>query len=98
MVIALLVILLIISSAAFIAACVIIQRLLQKIDTYEEWILDFKTDLVDTLEEMRALDRGATFKSSFTSTGLGAFESDDQVSAVFKGLLELIEKLNSRTQ
>jgi len=28
----------------------------------------------------------------------GAFESDDQVGQIFKELLEIIEKLNSRTQ
>jgi hypothetical protein len=84
---------------------ILIKILLQKIRTYEAWIrkyeawiLDCKTDVTNTLEAMRALDKDSTFKSSFESSGKGAFESDDQVSAVFKGLLDLIEKLDQKTQ
>lgn len=89
---------LVISLGLLITAYIIIRRLLAKIDTYEEWILDFKTDVIDTLEQMRTIDQGSTFKSSFVSSGKGAFESDDLVSGVFKDLLTLIEKLNQRTQ
>ena len=98
MIIFLLTLSLVISLGLLITAYIIIRRLLAKIDTYEEWILDFKTDVIDTLEQMRTIDRGSTFKSSFESSGKGAFESDDLVSGVFKDLLALIEKLNQRTQ
>ncbi|HUS89910.1 MAG TPA: hypothetical protein VMW91_11230 [Desulfosporosinus sp.] len=77
---------------------ILIKILLQKIDTYEAWILNFKSDVMSTAENMRAIDKGATFKSSFLSTEKGVFESDDQVGVVFKELLDLIEKLNQRTQ
>ena len=88
---------LIISLGLNVAAYILIQILLKKISTYEQWILDFKTDVVDTLGSMRKIDEEATFKSSFESTGVGAFESDDQVGQVFKELLNLVEKLNERT-
>ena len=87
---------LVISLGLLITAYIIIRRLLAKIDTYEEWVLDFKTDVVDTLERMRDIDKSVVFSSRLNEKG--AFESDDQVGGVFKDLLELIEKLNQRTQ
>ena len=96
---------LVISLGLCTASVILIKNLLQKIRTYEAWIrkyeawiLDCKTDVEKTLADMRALDKGATFKSSFTSADRGEFESDDQVGIVFKELLDLIEKLNQRTQ
>jgi len=53
-------------------------------------------DLVNTLEEMRAIDKEGTFATSLNDKG--NFESDDQVGRIFKELLDLIEKLNERTQ
>lgn len=79
-----------------VATFIIIKRLLIKIDTYEKWILELKTDLVNTLESMRAIDKQGTFATSLNDKGL--FESDDQVGQIFKEILELIEKLNERTQ
>src|ERR1017187_1361862 len=87
---------LVISLGLLITAYIIIRRLLAKIDTYEEWVLDFKTDVVDTLERMRDIDKSVVFSSRLNEKG--AFESDDQVGGVFKDLLELIWKLNQRTQ
>ena len=87
---------LVISLFGFTASIVIIQRLLKKIDIYEDWILDFKTDLIHTLERMRDIDKSVVFSSKLNEKG--AFESDDQVGGVFKELLELVEKLNQRTQ
>ncbi len=87
---------LVILLTAFVASCIIIHRLLKKIDLYEEWILDFKTDLISTLEKMREIDKSVVFSDRVNEKG--AFESDDQVGGVFKELLDLIEKLNQRTQ
>ena len=87
---------LVISLGLLITAYIIIKRLLAKIDTYEEWILDFKTDVIQTLERMRDIDKSVVFSSKLNEQG--AFESDDQVGGVFKDLLELVEKLNQRTQ
>jgi hypothetical protein len=96
-----LVIALVLCTAEFI----LIKNLLKRISKYEEWvrkyeewILDCKANVATTLANMRAIDQDATFKSSFLATDKGAFESDDQVGAVFKELVDLIEKLNQRTQ
>lgn len=79
-----------------VAAFILIRRLLFKIKTYENWILEFKMDLVNTLEEMRAIDKEGTFATSLNDKG--NFEADDQVGRIFKELLDLVEKLNERTQ
>lgn len=87
---------LVISLTLLFLAYVIIQKLLKKVEIYETWILDVKTDVIDTLEQMREIDRSGVLSSRLTDKGV--FESDDQVGGVFKDLLELIEKLNQRTQ
>ena len=89
---------LLISLGLNIAAYILIKTLLKKINTYEEWILDFKSDVIDTLEKMRAIDQQSTFKSSFISSDKGAFESDDQVGVVFQDIVDLIDKLNQKAQ
>ena len=60
------------------------------------WILDIKTDVINTLEKMREVDKSGVLSSRLNDQGV--FESDDQVGGVFKDLLEIIEKLNQRTQ
>jgi len=89
---------LIISLGLNVATFILIRILLKKIKTYELWVLEFKQQVADTLAAMRKIDEDATFKSSFESTGKGAFESDDQVGAVFKALLALVEELDVRIQ
>ena len=89
---------LIISLGFNVAAFVLIKRQFGRIDTYESWILEFKMDLVNTLEEMRKIDKQGTFATSMSDPEKGVFESDDQVGQIFKELLDLIEKLNERTQ
>ena len=76
----------------------LIRILLKKIAIYEEWILDFKTDVIQTLEQMRAIDTRGTFITTIAGGEKGGFESDDEVGVVFKEMLELIEKLNQRIQ
>lgn len=87
---------LVISLTLLLIAFMVIKRLLTRCETYEEWILDFKTDVIDTLEQMREIDKSAVFSSKLTDKG--AFESDDIVGGVFKELQDLVEKLNERTQ
>lgn len=91
-----LIISLVISLIFFAISCVIIKRLLNKIELYERWIIEFKEDLNFTVEKMREIDRSAIFSSKFNEKGL--FESDDQVGEIFKELIDLIEKLNRRIQ
>lgn len=87
---------LVISVGLNIAAFILVKRLLAKVDVYEEWILDFKTDVIDTLEQMRAIDKQGMFATSLNDKGV--FESDDQVGGIFKELMALVEKLERRTQ
>lgn len=87
---------LVISLTLLLITFIIIRRLLTRCETYEEWILDFKTDVIDTLEQMREIDKSAVFSSKLNDKG--AFESDDIVGGVFKELQDLVEKLNERTQ
>lgn len=77
---------------------ILIRNLLHKIALYEEWILDFKTDAMQTLEQMRAIDTRGSFITTIAGGEKGGFESDDEVGVVFKEMLELIEKLNQRSQ
>ena len=96
MIVTLLTLGLVISLALLLITFIIIKRLLSRCETYEEWILDFKTDVMDTLAQMRDIDKSAVFSSKLNDKGV--FESDDIVGGVFKELVDLVEKLNQRTQ
>ena len=87
---------LVISIVFNIFICFIIGIQTNKVQTYEEWILEFKEDVETTLENMKALDKRGTFATSLNDKGL--FESDDEVGVIFKEMQDLIEKLNQRTQ
>lgn len=76
---------------------IIIRRLIKKIDTYEDWIIEFKSDVINTLNKMREIDKQGTFATSI-SDDKGTFESDDQVGHIFKDIMDLIDKLNERIQ
>ena len=82
---------LIISFIINIALFVLVRRLLKKINIYEQWILDFQTDVISTLEQMREIDKQGTFATSINDKGV--FESDDQVGGIFRELMALVEKL-----
>lgn len=92
----LLIIGLVISFGLNVTTFIIIRNLLKKTGVYEQWILEFKQDVVDTLSIMQSIDKQGTFATSVNDKG--NFESDDHVGQVFKELLDLIEKLNQRTQ
>ena len=89
---------LVITLGLLISTFILIRRLLKKIAVYEEWILDFKTDVIQTLEQMRSIDTRGVFVTTIANGEKGGMESDDEVGVVFKEMLELIEKLNQRTQ
>ena len=89
---------LIITLGLLISTFILIKILLKKIAVYEDWILDFKTDVIQTLEQMRAIDTRGTFITTIAGGEKGGFESDDELGVVFKEMLGLIEKLNQRTQ
>lgn len=69
---------------------------LNKIQIYEDWILEFKTDVISTLNTMESIDKRGTFATSVNEKGL--FESDDEVGQIFKDIKNLIEKLNQRVE
>jgi hypothetical protein len=87
---------LIISLGLNISTFIIIRNLLKRINVYEEWILEAKQDVSDTLDTMREFDKQGMFASA--ANDKGTFESDDQVGQVFKTLLDLIERLNERIE
>jgi len=87
---------LVLLSLCFIFSIILIVNLLKKIKVYEQWILEFKDDVEDTLEEMRNIDKRGVFATSMNEKGL--FESDDEVGIIFKDIQDLIEKLNEKVQ
>ena len=96
MIIFLLILGLILSLGLNVTSFVLLKILLSKIKTYEMWILDFKSDLVSTVDKMKEIDTKGTFATSLNDKG--TFEADDEVGQIFKELLDLIEKLNQRTR
>lgn len=74
----------------------LIRIQLNKIKIYEDWILEFKTDVISTLNTMESIDKRGTFATSVNEKGL--FESDDEVGQIFKDIKNLIEKLNQRVE
>lgn len=59
---------------------------LDKIETYQNWILEFKKDLSITYSKLKGLDDKQIF------------EKDDDVGFVFSEILKLIEKLKERAE
>ncbi len=59
---------------------------LDKIETYQNWILELKKDVVTTYTKLKDLDDKQMF------------EKDDDVGFVFSEILKLIEKLKERDQ
>lgn len=87
---------LIISVGLNVACFIIIRNILKKNATYETWILEFKQDVIDTLADMKAIDKQGVFATSVGEKG--AFESDDHIGQLFKEMTEVVERLNERTQ
>jgi len=53
---------------------------------YEDWIAEFKNDVMKTFIELKLLDDRQIF------------QKDDEVGVVFQELLDVVQKLNDRTQ
>ena len=60
-------------------------NLLRKLEIYEDWIGELKSDLATTIDNMKNIDE------------IGAFEADDETGEVFKSLLSLVNGLNRYT-
>lgn len=57
-----------------------------KIDIYEQWIIEFTDDVNDVYLKMKDLD------------DKNLFQKDDEVGIVFSDMATLIDKLNTRTK
>jgi len=57
-----------------------------KAELYERWILEFSEDVLSTYQNIKEIDKKQMF------------EKDDDVGVIFQQMLELIERLNIRTQ
>jgi len=62
------------------------QDHMEKADLYEDWIIEFSQDVESTLENIREIDSRQMF------------EKDDDVGVIFQQIVDLIDKLNNRTQ
>lgn len=87
---------LIISVGLNVACFILIRNQLNKISTYEAWILEFKQNVIDAQALIKAIDKQAIFATHVNEEG--AFESDDHIGQLFKEIAQVIEKLNERTQ
>ena len=59
---------------------------LDKIETYQNWLLDVKKEVANTYSKLKDLDDKQMF------------EKDDDVGFVFSEMVKLIEKLKERTE
>ncbi len=59
---------------------------LNKVKTYQEWILDFKTQVENVYLEMKEIDNK------------NIFSRDDEVGIAFSDLLELTKTLNEKVE
>ena len=81
-----LIILLLFSVVSLFFSIKIINVQLKRISTYEEWIQEFKQDVQVTYNTIQALDDKQMFKK------------DDDVGVIFQDMLNIIKKLNDRTE
>lgn len=87
---------LVISITLNVLTFIIIKIQINKVHTYEQWVLNFQQVVTQTLARMREMDKGNIFATHVGPEG--AFESDDQIGVVFKEMEDLIEELNARIQ
>lgn len=57
-----------------------------KIDIYEQWIVEFKNDVNDVYQDLKSVD------------DKNIFEKDDDVGMIFSELYKIIQKLNQRIE
>jgi hypothetical protein len=58
----------------------------KKIDIYEQWVLEFRTDVNNVYTQLQQLDDNQIF------------QKDDEVGVIFLDIVTLIEKLNTRIE
>jgi hypothetical protein len=63
-----------------------LDRNFERIDTLEQWIIEFKNDVDVTYRKLKDVDDKQMF------------QKDDDVGFVFSEIIKLIEKLNKRTE
>jgi hypothetical protein len=59
---------------------------MEKIETYENWVIEFKKDVQKTYQQLREVDNK------------NIFQKDDDVGFVFSQLISIIEKLKDKIQ
>lgn len=62
------------------------ERQLVKTEIYEQWISEFKRDVLKTYNTIKDIDNKQIF------------EKDDEVGVIFQEMVDLITVLNQRTQ
>ena len=67
-----------------ISSGIIINRLIKKIDIYEEWIYSTKVDIIKLNKDIKTVD------------DKNLFEKDDDVGFVFSEIVRLIKEFNDR--
>jgi len=86
MLISLLVILVIVSVTASVTLGYLVYIGQKKIDIYEQWVLEFRTDVNNVYTQLQQLDDNQIF------------QKDDEVGVIFLDIVTLIEKLNTRIE
>lgn len=86
MLISLLVILVIVSVTASVILGYLVYIGQKKIDIYEQWVLEFRTDVNNVYTQLQQLDDNQIF------------QKDDEVGVIFLDIVTLIEKLNTRIE
>ena len=59
---------------------------MEKIETYENWVIEFKKDVQKTYQQLREVDNK------------NIFQKDDDVGFVFSQIINIIEKLKDKIQ
>lgn len=77
-------VLLTIAICGLIACYIIIGLQADKIQTYENWIIEFNTNVQDTYHELKEVDNRQIF------------QRDDDVGFAFSQILSIIEKLKDK--
>lgn len=78
------IILLVLSILLNIYLAIILFRALNRLEMYEEWIIDIKDTILNAYLMMKKVDI------------LGAFEASDEVGQSFKALLQISTQLNNK--
>ena len=79
-------VLLTISICALIVCYFIININLDKVDTYETWVSEFQSNVVDIYSRLRTIDEKQIFAR------------DDDVGFAFSEILNIIEKLKDKSK